>query len=321
MFRVPSFGGFRFPVSRGIQTDSMVLVPSGPLSQETQDTVLFGSQSAKVSDAKAVFRSEPVFKALGLTPSLVTPVDLNDVMQLSIQHVENEMSDEALENARLSFAKMSPAELKKIMLEFSPELKQWPEEVVDKGVRELWNDPQRFQALMRAEKTLTPEELAPQVQLLRKIFMEHPKAALIVLKNLEGKIVAFEGIHPFLKQNVDLVLNPDHFVDPAHGCVAKLYVKPEYRHKGIGEALKRTIIDYGARQLGYRYVWSATESSGRSHRTNQKLGYQPLTPETRFPDSPAFTPKQVQSLLKEYNVGTAQLQWLKTDQVEKEHVG
>lgn len=76
-------------------------------------------------------------------------------------------------------------------------------------------------------------------------------------------------------------------------------------------------MEYGKQHMGYSYLWADTLKDGSSDRINQKLGFLPLTENTNFEDFPVFTPEKNRALMKEYNVGSCQLCWIRTDQINE----
>jgi len=254
---------------------------------------------------------DDVFKAHNLTPSLATEADLHEASKLYINFLKENQAY-TLENARIGLQNLNDTELKHYLKPYVEENTNIDE--LATFFRSTLKDSEQFLAVMgQAALHLGPEDMIP---ILKNRFISNPKADLILLKNPKGEIVGIEGINQFQKTH-DTMIDQGNMegIDPKHGLLSSLYVTPDYRNKGIGTALKSTIIKHSKQNLGYHYVWSPTEMENASHRANLKLGYQPLTAQTRFQESPVFTTRLNKKLMEEYNIGSRQLHWLSTAKI------
>lgn len=256
-------------------------------------------------------RMDPAFQASKLTPSIATARDLPEVCKLMTALLSEK---DSFEGTRLTLKNRTDEELLTYFKRMMPlEQLQDPTAKAEflQNVRNLLDDPEACKATIGSVSNNAKEAESMMLPLLRQRFIDNPKGALIVLKDPNGNIVATEACNQF-QDTHDFHIDQGIFdaVDLKHGLETMLYVKPEYRSKGLATGLKKAILQYANKNLQYRYLWSPTEAGNASHRINQKFGYQPLTEQTSFTDSPAFTKAKNKALMDEYNVDARQLAWI-----------
>lgn len=282
-----------------------------PPSQDTytaNKVLRFGRKQSVQS-----LRNDPVFKANGLTPHIATTEA--DLLQIAKMHSRflQEAPSYTIQNMCLSLSRRTDQELIQYFKAWLPK-NTFPPEITIEDVfpqlKAIFTDPEQLRKIIPSAEN---EDVRHEIPIFKQRFIDNPHGAMIVLKNRKGEIVACEGINQLQKTHDFHIDQGIHdALDLKHGLATALYVKPEYRGRGIGTALKKTIIAYGKDSLGYRYIHAPTEKENSSHRINRKLGYQPWTKETQFKDSPVFTPEMRAKLMDEYNIGSIQLDWLDT---------
>lgn len=256
----------------------------------------------------------PIFKANRLTPFLATKKDLIEIYE-SDNKIEP-VTQSFLQYIQESFSKRTDKQLREWVLLNTPSINKLSSDKKEAAIEatvELIKDPVRFLKLTKGAKFNQAAAALTSEKMLKRFILVPPTtiAGMIVLKDEQGKIQGYEAYNPFQRtHDFQLEIGDTTPIDPKHIILSRLHVKPEYRGKGIGKALKETAIAL-AHKFGAKYVWSLTEATNPSRHINEKLGFKPLTETTVFPDSPAFDLPTIKELLTEYNRGQFKLQWFK----------
>jgi len=256
---------------------------------------------------------DAAFQANKLTPSIATDSDLPEICRLGLTILSEK---DSFEGTRLTLKKRTDEELLAFFKRGMPLSIVAFQDPTFKAeflhdIKKLLDDPKAFKKTMRNDNNNVKKAESAFLPMLKERFIDNPKGALIVLKDPNGNIVAMQACNQF-QDTHDFHFDLGIFdaVDSKHGLATMLYVKPEYRGKGIATGLKKAILQYANKNLGYRYLWSPTEAGNASRHINQKLGYRPLTEQTTFADSPVFTKAKNKALMNEYNVDARQLAWI-----------
>jgi hypothetical protein len=259
-------------------------------------------------------KTDPLFKTLGLTPSLAKEADIPGIMNV-IQQGTQEMVSDAFEQMQLALKQKTPQEQIAFVKKMGPPPLGMSEQdylhtlqsMSPKTVSSLMNNKANVSPEM--EQAIGKEAIKSATPVLKERFINNPQGAYLVLKNTEGKIVATAAFHQFTDNHIN-PRNSLKGLDPKHALETTVYLLPEYKNKDskdVALALRKTLNQL-AQQKGYTHIWSQGDRSLQA--SSKELGYQELTPGTKFPDSPAFTPKKIEQLLQN-NFGDYRLAWLK----------
>ncbi|MCA9806773.1 MAG: GNAT family N-acetyltransferase [Cyanobacteria bacterium HKST-UBA06] len=256
-------------------------------------------------------RADPVYKRLGLTPSVATHADLDDLVAFNLAYARHDTAGVATTLSQM-LSGMDELAIKDYMRGYLRHLSLpdgmsfediWP------GVYAMFSKP-GGPDLSGLEKGVDDNTTRLMARHLTERFLDNPQGDLLLLRDQAGQVVAVEGVNQFQMTHEQLSIGNAEGIHPKAALLSSLVVAPGFQGQGIGTALKKSVLDWAHRAKGYRYAFSATAAGNASDHINfTHLGYRPLTEETVFSDMPVFTPAVNRQLLANYNKGTMRLGW------------